>query len=163
MSFRIRPAALADIPTVTELAVEMVLTSRSDLRPEVSDQTIYQARRNNLAHLEEILDLPEGGLFVAVDGQDQVIGHVIIMGKNMDTVTELPQAWVYDLSVRPDWWGQGVGRSLMKAAEQFAISLGLGWIGLGVTASNQRALGFYQEIGYRPERYQMAKKLEIPS
>jgi ribosomal protein S18 acetylase RimI-like enzyme len=163
MSFRIRKAVAADIKTVLQLAVDMVLTSRSDLRPEVPDEAILQARRNNLSQLEDILDLPEGGLFVAVDDRDQVIGHVILMGNNIDSVTELPQAWVYDLSVHREWWGRGVGRRLMQVAEEFALSLGLDWIGLGVTASNQRALGFYEEIGYRKERFQMAKRLEKTS
>ena len=160
MSFRIRKAVAADIKTVLQLAVDMVLTSRSDLRPEVPDEAILQARRNNMSQLEDILELPEGGLFVAVDDHDQVIGHVILMGNNIDAVTELPQAWVYDLSVHREWWGRGGGRRLMQVAEEVALSLGLDWIGLGVTASNQRALGFYEEIGYRKERFQMAKRLE---
>lgn len=160
MSFTIRPATAADIGTVMDLAVDMVLSSRSDLRPEVPDVALLECRRRNLSQLPEILDLPTGGLFVAADEKDRPIGHVIVMGGNMDSVTELPQAWVYDLSVRPEWWGKGVGRALMAAAEEFTLSLGLEWLGLGVTASNARAVGFYEEIGYRPERIQMAKRLE---
>ncbi len=48
----------------------------------------------------------------------------------------------------------------MGRAEDFARSLGLDWIGLGVTQANQRALSFYQEIGYGIERVQMVKRLE---
>ena len=163
MSYHIRRAVREDIAGVLELAVQMVLASRSDRRPEVSDQAIVQARRNNLAELESIIDLPEGGLFVAVDPQARLIGHVIVLGNNIDSVTEEPQAWVYDLSVRRDWWGQGLGRELMRVAEDFARSLGLRWIGLGVTASNLRALGFYEEIGYQKERFQMIKRLDKSS
>src|SRR5690606_2145904 len=105
---------------VLELAVEMVLTSRSDLRPEVSDETVRAARRNNLSRLAVVLEMPEGGIFVAVDESDQPIGHVLVMGGHIDTVTELPQAWVYDISVNPAWWGRGVGRRLMERAENFA-------------------------------------------
>lgn len=160
MTFRVRPARATDIDAILDLAVEMVLASRSELRPEVSDAAILRCRRDNLAQLSDILDLPEGGLFVAVDEEDQPIGHVIVLGNNVDTVTDLPQAWVYDLSVRRQWWGQGVGQALMAVAEDFAASLGLDWIGLGVTASNRRALSFYERIGYRTERLQMAKRLE---
>lgn len=160
MAFRIRRATADDVPAVLELAVQMVLASRSALRPEVSDEAIVRARRHNLGELRSLLDLPDGALFVAVDEQDAPIGHVILMGNNIDTVSELPQAWVYDVSVRRDWWGQGVGRQLMEVAEGFAASLGLEWIGLGVTAANERALGFYEELGYRVERFQMAKRLE---
>jgi ribosomal protein S18 acetylase RimI-like enzyme len=150
----------ADLGTILDLAVDMVLTSRSHLRPEVPDQALRSARRRNLGDLQSVLELAEGGMFVAVDEADRPIGHVIVLGNNIDSVSELPQAWVYDLSVRPEWWGRGVGRRLMEVAEGFASELGLDWIGLGVTAANQRALGFYQEIGYGIERYQMAKRLE---
>lgn len=160
MSYHIRRAVRDDIPGVQELAVQMVLTSRSDCRPEVSDLAILQARRRNLTQLEDIVDLPEGGVFVAIAENGEMIGHVILMGNNIDSVTEEPQAWVYDVSVRRDWWGRGVGRELMRAAEDFALSLGLSWIGLGVTASNHRAVGFYQELGYQKERFQMIKRLE---
>jgi ribosomal protein S18 acetylase RimI-like enzyme len=160
MPFTVRRATADDIDTVLELAVEMVLSSRSHLRPEVPDRSIQETRRTNLGQLRDILGLPEGGLFVAVDAEQRLIGHVIVLGNNIDSVTDLPQAWVYDLSVRREWWGRGVGRRLMQTAEEFAMSLGLEWIGLGVTAGNQRALSFYEELGYQKERFQMAKRLE---
>lgn len=161
--FSIRPAVTSDIEGVLDLAVTMVLASRSDLRPEIPDLAILEARRRNLAQLEAILELSEGGLFVATDEAGALVGHVICMGNNVDSVSEAAQAWVYDLSVRPEWWGNGVGRALMKRAEEFARSLGLDWIGLGVTYANQRALQFYQEIGYGIERVQMVKRLEAVS
>lgn len=159
MVCRIRPATFAELPLVVDLAVEMVLASRSELRPEVSDLAILQARRRNLGTLEELLELPEGAVLVAVNERDAILGHVIVMGNQIDTVSELPQAWVYDLSVRPEFWGQGIGRALMEAAEEFARSLGLEWIGLGVTVANHRAVRFYEEIGYEKERFQMIKRL----
>ena len=162
-NFTIRVALAGDIEGILDLAVQMVLASRSDLRPEVPDQAILEARRRNLDQLEAILDMPGGGLFVAVDEYGGLIGHVILMGNNIDSVSEVPQAWVYDLSVRPEWWGRGVARALMSRAEEFASSLGLEWIGLGVTRANQRALHFYQEIGYAVERVQMVKRLETSS
>ncbi len=162
-TYSIRVAQVGDIEDILTLAVKMVLASRSDLRPEVSDLAILEARRRNLDQLAAILDLPEGGLFVAVDEQGSLIGHVILMGNNIDSVSEVPQAWVYDLSVRPDWWGRGVARGLMARAEGFARSLGLEWIGLGVTRANQRALHFYEELGYAVERVQMVKRLETTS
>lgn len=160
MSYDVRHATVADLAAVVELAVEMVLASRSGLRPEVEDETILTARKRNLGHLADILEMPEAGIFVAVDESDTPVGHVIVMGGQIDTVTELPQAWVYDVSVQRQWWGRGVGRRLMERAEKFALSLGLEWVGLGVTTDNRRALEFYRELGYEIERYQMVKRLE---
>lgn len=158
--YKIRAAEPTDIAAILDLAVEMVLASKSPLRPDVPDAAILKARRNNLSQLEWLLGLPEGGVFVAVDKGGELVGHVIVMGNNIDSVTEELQAWVYDLSVRKECWGQGLGRRLMKAAEDFAASLGLKWVGLGVTLSNERATSFYEEIGYRVERVQMLKRLD---
>lgn len=161
--FFVRQALPADVDTVLELAVGTVLTSRSELRPDVSDRAIQDARRRNLSTLEQILDLPEGGLFVAEDAAGTLIGHIIVLANNVDSVTEERQAWIYDVSVRPQWREYGVGTKLMQAAESFAAGFGLAWIGLGVTACNRGAVSFYEQLGYGIERYQMVKKLEKSS
>ncbi len=160
LQYKIRAGEPTDIAAILDLAVEMVLASKSPLRPGVSDDAILKARRNNLSQLEWLIGLPEGGVFVATNEREELVGHVILMGNNIDSVTEETQAWVYDLSVRRDCWGQGLGRRLMQAAEDFAASLGLKWVGLGVTLSNERATSFYEEIGYKVERVQMLKGLD---
>ncbi len=157
--YRIRPAEERDIPGIVELAVEMVLESRSPYREGVSDEQIQEFRRRNFDHLPTVLELPEGGLFVAVDEEDSHIGHILLLGNQTDSVTEARQAWVYDVSVRKEWWGRGVGRKLMERGEEFCRHLGLEYVGLGVTSANARAVGFYEDQGYHIERVQMVKKL----
>jgi len=157
--YHIRPAEEKDIPRIVELAVELVLESRSPYREGVSDEQIQEFRRRNFDHLPTVLELPEGGLFVAVDEEDRHIGHILLLGNQTDSVTEARQAWVYDVSVQKDWWGRGVGRKLMERGEEFARHLGLEYIGLGVTSANQRAVEFYEDQEYHIERVQMVKKL----
>lgn len=142
------------------MAVDLVTLSRSPYRDGVSDQAIRDFRYRNFEQLDTILELPEGGLFVANDEEGHHIGHILLLGNQLDSVTEAPQAWVYDVSVRPDWWGKGVGKALMERGEQFAKHLGLEYIGLGVTAANERAVGFYEGQGYSVERVQMVKRLK---
>ena len=158
-SFRIRPATDEDLPKLVELAVELVVTSRSPHRIGVTDDQIRLFRRQNFDQIETLLEMPEGGLFVAVDDDGDHIGHVLLLGNQIDTVAEIRQAWVYDVSVRRDWWGRGVGQALMGRAEEFARGLGLEYIGLGVTLANERAVSSYQELGYSVERVQMVKRL----
>lgn len=159
-SFTIRAADYADLPTVVELAVEYVVKSRSPLRPEVTDGVVRAFRRNNFEHLSMILDVPEGGLFLAEDGEGQHIGHILLLANQTDTVSGIRQAWVYDVTVREQWWGKGVGRALMARGEQFAREFGHTYIGLGVTSANERAVEFYRELGYEIERIQMLKRLD---
>lgn len=157
--YLIRPAEGKDVPAIIELAVELVLESRSPYREGVSDAQIQEFRRRNFDHLQAVLDLPEGGLFVAVDENERHVGHILLLGNQTDSVTEARQAWVYDVSVQREWWGRGVGRKLMERGEEFARHLGLEYVGLGVTSANERAVGFYEEQGYHIERVQMVKKI----
>ncbi len=157
--FSIRPGTFEDIERVANLAVDLVVESRSQLRPEVPDADIRAARRKNFEQLESVMGHPECGVFIAVSEAREFIGHILLLGNNVDAVADIRQAWIYDVSVRRDWWGQGVGRALMAAGEQFAQDLGLEWIGLGVTLGNSRAVGFYEELGYQRERVQMVKRL----
>ena len=145
---------------IADLAVELVITSRSPHRPDATDAEIRRFRRQNFERLDSILELSEGGLFVANDSTGRHIGHVLLLGNQFDSIAETPQAWVYDVSVRKDWWGKGIGRRLMAVAEDFARDLGLEYVGLGVTAANARAVDFYSELGYEVERVQMVKRLD---
>lgn len=60
-------------------------------------------------------------------------------------------------SVRPEYKHKGIGRLLIEAAERKAVAGNLEGIDLFVTASNDRAVGFYKHLGYEPERYLMIK------
>lgn len=69
------------------------------------------------------------------------------------------RAHVADLAVTPDARRIGVGRALMQAAESWASERGLLMLGLDVWSTNDRALGFYRHLGYRPESMTLIKRL----
>ena len=149
------------MPKIVELAVDLVVASKSPHRPGISDTHIRFFRRQNFLQLHTILELPEAGLFVANDGQGGHVGQVLLLGNQIDSVSDVRQAWVYDLSVRQDWWGKGVGQALMARAERFVKEeLKHAYIGLGVTSANERAVGFYERLGYQVERVQMVKRIQ---
>jgi ribosomal protein S18 acetylase RimI-like enzyme len=58
------------------------------------------------------------------------------------------RGWVYYLATAPDWRGQGIGRLLMQAAEDWLKTLGSPKIQLMVRGDNRAARGFYDAIGY---------------
>lgn len=157
--FEVRRATLKDIPHVVKLAVDLVIESRSPHRPEIDDEVIREFRQQNLEQLEMVLETPEGGIFVAEDSDGTILGHLLMLTGQTDTVTGASQAWIYDVSVRPDHQRRGVGRALMKHAEEFARRLGFHYVGLGVTEANTQALDFYRQLGYQVERVQMVKRM----
>lgn len=153
----IREATEADLPYVIDLAVEAVLHSTSPFRAVPGD-LIKRYRREDLQGLYQALTDENFKAFVLYE-DEQLIGHVLVHCGHRDSATGVNQAWIYDLSVRPGYWNAGVGKRLMNRAEEFARSLGVTAIGLGVTISNERAVGFYHGLGYLDERVQMVKPL----
>lgn len=154
----VRQAGPEDIQAVIDLAVEMVVYSVSPLRPTTHEE-VRKYRRADLEALETAIGKPHAGVFLAETAEGMMIGHVIVFGGQRDSSTGETQAWVFDLAVRREWWGRGIGQQLMEAAEQFARTQNCERLGLGVTIANERAVRFYQELGYLEERVQMVKKL----
>ena len=61
------------------------------------------------------------------------------------------RGWVYYLATTSSHRGQGVGRALMQAAEEWLRALGCPRIRLMVRGDNVAATGFYRAIGYEPQ------------
>lgn len=58
------------------------------------------------------------------------------------------RGWVYYLAAAPDSRRQGIGRMLMRAAEEWLHERGCPKIQLMVRGDNHAARGFYNAIGY---------------
>lgn len=58
------------------------------------------------------------------------------------------RGWVYYVAVDPDRRGQGLGRTIMNAAENWLRQAGIAKLQLLVRQDNVRASAFYETIGY---------------
>jgi ribosomal protein S18 acetylase RimI-like enzyme len=58
------------------------------------------------------------------------------------------RGWVYYVAVDPNRRAQGLGRSIMNAAEDWLRQAGIAKLQLLVRRSNARAGAFYQSLGY---------------
>ena len=85
--------------------------------------------------LEEMVRafLPEAPLWVAVNTEDQPIAFMLLTGDHMDA-----------LFVDPDVRGCGVGKLLIEQALSLTPKLTT-----NVNEQNERAVGFYQKMGFR--------------
>lgn len=67
---------------------------------------------------------------------------------------------VYYVSADPAHRGEGLGRLIMKAAEDWLVARGVWKLNLLVRKSNKGVIGFYEGIGYAEEDVvEMAKRL----
>ncbi len=108
-------------------------------------EPLDEARRVAEEQMVELLPhglaTPEQHLFTAFDdGAD--IGLLWL-----STSSAVP--FVYDVEVREEHRGRGLGRSLMDAAAAWCVERGAPALGLNVFGHNTRARALYDSLGYR--------------
>lgn len=89
---------------------------------------------------DQALASPSSTIFVGRD-VDAIIGSVMVGFDGH-------RGWVYYLAVSPDRQGEGLGRALMTAAEDWLRAQDAPKIQLMVRGDNEAARGFYEAIGY---------------
>jgi ribosomal protein S18 acetylase RimI-like enzyme len=73
------------------------------------------------------------------------------------------RGWVYYLAVAPDLRSRGLGRAVMRAAEEWLAAQGVVKVQLMVRDTNAAALGFYEHLGYAAAEVRvLAKWLREP-
>jgi [ribosomal protein S18]-alanine N-acetyltransferase len=122
--YRIRPASLADVPSLTELE-----------RLCFSDPW-------SAAGIRETIQYETARTFVAED-ENQIVGYVMarISGEEGE---------ILDLAVRSDLRRRGIGRQLLLSVWNALGSEGVRELYLEVRESNRAAIELYRGHGFRP-------------
>jgi len=84
------------------------------------------------------------------------VGHLWIAETGVDGFRSV---FIYDVRLREDARGRGVGRRVMELAEDVARRLGARDLELHVFAPNARARRLYESLGYRSTSLGMRKTL----
>jgi len=110
---------------------------------------------------------PAADLQRAVTGPSSTVLAEVTDDRLQGTVmvgTDGHRGWIYYLAVSPEVQGQGLGRRLVQAAEQWVQSRGLPKLMLMVRTDNSPALAFYAALGYEVnEVATLGKRLALPA
>lgn len=148
MTFTIDPARTGDIDSLVRL-LNVLFSIEQDFTPNEAAQ-----RRG----LELLLASPDQGqIFVARHPVDGVVGMVSAQ-LVISTAIGAPSAWIEDMVVREPFRGQGVGKSLLDQAREWALSKGARRVQLLADADNAPALAFYRHQDWQPTRLVAWKK-----
>lgn len=104
----------------------------------------------------------EGSIVLIADAAGELAGAAtVIMRSAPDFAVFINQSWgVLDsIAVVSSWRRRGVGRALIRAAEQWTLGRGAKWLELGVYEFNAEARAFYQALGYSPVSTKLRKVL----
>ncbi len=138
---RVRFATTADTGAISDLLHQFNGTAPS---PQELAMRMAQARGLETVFLCEL------------DGE--LVGLLVL--RTVPTLSD-PQDWaeVTELYVRPASRRKGVGRALVRAAIQYARSLGSTQVHLLVDPDNTVALSFYRAVGFYQDSWEMRQEI----
>jgi GNAT superfamily N-acetyltransferase len=140
----IRIATLADAPAIEELSVQLGYAS---------------SQGETVDRLKEMVESTDHGVFVACAGKGMVVGWVHVfktLRVESNAFSELG-GFVVDEHHR----GQGIGRMLLGAAEEWALARGLPKLRVRTRSGRAEAHAFYEQRGFslKKEQYVYDKSL----
>jgi ribosomal protein S18 acetylase RimI-like enzyme len=97
-------------------------------------------------------------IFVAEDGSHAFLGYLWI-GEGGNMMTGLKHGYVYDIFVKEEFRGRGIGRMLIEKAESYCRERDYSRMLLMVSVSNQAAISLYGKMGFKAEQTYMGKAL----
>lgn len=158
MSITVRRAEKRDIPEVKVLLSE-VLELHAAIRPDIfiSGTTKYTDEE-----LEQIFANDNTPVFVAVDENEKVKGHVFCIMKRQPFSTNMRDfktLFIDDLCIDKDSRGQHIGKTLYDYVLQYAKAQGCYDLTLNVWEGNDSARAFYEKMGMFVKETQMEVKL----
>ena len=134
----IRPAALADVPSMLAIYAPYVTDTPITIEYEPPTEVEFAARFRRITAAYPWLVLEEGG---------RVLGYAFA-----DRAFEkAAYAWCADMTIylAPEAAGQGRGRALYLALEEELKARGIRILYALVTATNEVSLRFHAALGYR--------------
>lgn len=98
---------------------------------------------------------------VLANTEADLVGFITTDSEEAPTVFDQPdQLVIGDIYVRPSHRGTGLSRDLIERAKTRAQEEGCSELALDVDLDNERAVAFYEKIGFEPYRLRMALKIE---
>ncbi|MGI6119917.1 MAG: GNAT family N-acetyltransferase [Desulfosporosinus sp.] len=166
---RVRLGDVRDWPFMYALGKLVISSSISPWRKQSMAETI-KYRENILKGFWTWIQQSGSIVFIAevpVEERETVgekkkakaIGYLVLQPSATEELTGVSQGWIMDLAVLPEWRGKGVGRELLKAAENHSGKQGIPYLGLAVSSHNVGALHLYEQFGFAEERKLMVKRL----
>lgn len=98
-----------------------------------------------------------GRLLVA--REEEIRGFVMFTAEVGGYEQDVRRGLVENLYVEPEYRGEGVGSTLLSAAEQKLREQGVDVVALEVMAANEDGRRFYRQHGYDPHRLELEKRL----
>lgn len=135
-------AGLEDIASL-ELLVNSAYRGETSQKGWTTEADLLDGIRINQSSLTKIIQNPQSVILKYTDTEGNIRGCVYLDKKENALYLGM-------LTVSPELQGKGIGKELMKAAEDFAKSVGLRTITMTVISVRHSLIGWYERHGYFP-------------
>jgi len=119
-----------------------------------AEEALTRSQRENDELLPQGLETPENFLFTIVDSRSRPVGMLWFAVK---TKFNAKIAFVFDVSVKPEFQRQGHAMRAFKDLEGEIRRSGLSGIALHVFGHNAGARALYSKLGYEPTNISLFK------
>ena len=153
-----RHARLADLGRISEIG-QLLNALHHSAWPEIFAPASCPQRDE--AHWRQSLETASAAAFVAERGSE-VLGFITlhVVDEHHTLLQPVRYARINSVCVVEAARGQGIGRGLIRQAEQWAHGQGATDIRLTVWTFNAAAQGLYEELGYAPRSLNLGKFFE---
>jgi GNAT superfamily N-acetyltransferase len=159
----IRDATVADADAIAEINAAGWRTAYRGIidADRLKGIPVKAWAREIAANLEEL----EPGSFDLVAEVDGVVaGSCFVTSPARDGDLGTDVAELVAIYVHPDRWNQGIGRALVAEAVNRSTALGFSEMSLWTLTMNDRALLFYEALGWKPDgREQVHPVARVPA
>ena len=137
--FTIRPATVADVPTILELIRALATYERAPDEVSATEEILKETLFGKKPAAEVLL------LF-----ENEVAAGFAVFFHNFSTWLGRPGVYLEDLFVRPEHRGKGYGRALLVHLAKIARERNCGRLEWAVLDWNEPAIQFYRKLGAKP-------------
>lgn len=147
---RIRPASSPDVPVITRFNIALALESENK---RLDEGTVQRGVTRGFLQGAEVQ------YFLAEDSAGQPVGQLMLTREWSDWRDGWIM-WIQSVYVRPEWRGQGVFRSLLKAAiDAMKRQPDVVGVRLYVEVANDRAQVVYLRSGFVDASYRVLEMM----
>ncbi len=140
MTTTIRPATPADVPLIRELIEGLATYEKLRHACVATDALLHEALFGARPFAEVVI----------AERGSEAAGFALFF-HNFSTFLARPGIYLEDLFVQPAHRGDGVGKSLLQHLARLAVERGCGRLEWSVLDWNVDAIGFYEQLGARPQ------------
>ena len=156
MDITFREARETDLQLVRKYTVETAWATFSENERKQLDKEKWT--KNILEGFEKLSKRATDRIFVAEDESHAFLGYLWI-GEGSNMMTGLKHGYIYDIFVKEEFRGRGIGRMILKKAEGYCREKRYSRILLMVSVSNETAIRLYHKMGFKAEQTYMGKAL----